>query len=69
VAHRKPAPVVNTDPTGKTAGESAESRVRVRRGPDATLRKMSSDIAKNRELFSSENLAKVFSKYRNSKAD
>jgi hypothetical protein len=69
VANRKPAPIVNADTSGKTAGESAESRARVRRGPDATLKKMSSDIAKNRDLFSVESLSKVFSKHRNSKAD
>lgn len=69
MANRKPAPDTNTDTTGKALGESVGSRARVRRGPDATIRKMSSDIVKNRELFSAESLGKVFSKHRNSKAD
>lgn len=69
MANRKPAPVVNADTPGKTSGESAESRSRVRRGPDTKLRKMSSDLVKNRDLFSVDSLGKVFSKHRNSKAD
>jgi hypothetical protein len=60
--------VINEGSPEKPPGESAEPR-RVRKGPDATLSKMSSAIARNREKFSVENLSKTFASSRQTKAN